>query len=121
MNNLREIWGNRFVHYMTEFQRYMKFVFTGHLAIVLVFTIGAGGFAYSEWLKEVPADFSALQIPFIVMATDLHGRQEAALSSGPLYPALAAPMSLSASMCSGSRPPSATTCPARGKASIRRC
>jgi NTE family protein len=44
--------------------------------------------------KEVPADFSALQIPFIVMATDLHGRQEAALSSGLLYPALAASMAL---------------------------
>jgi NTE family protein len=44
--------------------------------------------------KEVPADFSALQIPFIVMATDLHGRQEAALSSGPLHPALAASMAL---------------------------
>jgi NTE family protein len=44
--------------------------------------------------KEVPADFAALQIPFIVMATDLHGRQEAPLSSGPLYPALAASMAL---------------------------
>ena len=43
---------------------------------------------------EVPADFSALQIPLIVMATDLHGREEAALSSGPLYPALAASMAL---------------------------
>src|SRR4029079_6942656 len=43
---------------------------------------------------EVPADFAALQIPLIVMATDLHGRQEAALSSGPLYPALAASMAL---------------------------
>ena len=47
------------IHYMTEFQKYMKYVFTGHLAIVLVFTIGAGGYAYSEWLKEVPADFPA--------------------------------------------------------------
>ena len=43
---------------------------------------------------EVPADFSALQIPLVVMATDLHGREEAALSSGPLYPALAASMAL---------------------------
>ena len=43
---------------------------------------------------EVPADFSALHIPLIVMATDLHGREEAALSSGPLYPALAASMAL---------------------------
>jgi NTE family protein len=38
----------------------------------------------------VPADFSALAIPLIVMATDLHRREETALSSGPLYPALAA-------------------------------
>lgn len=43
---------------------------------------------------ELPNDFAALQIPLIVMATDLHGRQEAALSSGPLYPALAASMAL---------------------------
>jgi NTE family protein len=37
----------------------------------------------------VPPDFGALAIPLIVMATDLHRRQEAAFSSGPLYPALA--------------------------------
>jgi NTE family protein len=43
---------------------------------------------------EVPADFSALQIPLVVMATDLHGREEAALSSGPLSSALAASMAL---------------------------
>ncbi len=38
----------------------------------------------------VPEDFSALEIPLIVMATDLHRRQEAAFSSGPLRAALAA-------------------------------
>jgi NTE family protein len=48
-----------------------------------------------QFLPEaVPADFAALDIPLIAMATDLHGRQEAALSSGPLYPALAASMAL---------------------------
>lgn len=59
MNNFREMWGTRFFDYMREFQRYMQYIFTGHLAIVLVFTIGAGGYAYSEWLKEVPIDFPA--------------------------------------------------------------
>jgi NTE family protein len=44
--------------------------------------------------QGVPADFSALSIPLIVMATDLHARQEAALSSGPLYPALAASIAI---------------------------
>ena len=27
--------GARFLHYMNEFPRYMRYVFTGHLAIVL--------------------------------------------------------------------------------------
>ena len=67
MNSLREIWTNRFVHYMNELQKYMKFVFTGHLAIVLLFTIGAGGYAYSEWLKEVPSDFPAAIIAAVLI------------------------------------------------------
>ncbi|MCG7345571.1 ABC transporter permease [Sporosarcina sp. ACRSL] len=71
MNSLREIWGNRFVHYMTELQKYMKFVFTGHLAIVLLFTIGAGGYAYSEWLKEVPSDFPSAIIAAVVIGAAL--------------------------------------------------
>ncbi|MEK3937363.1 ABC transporter permease [Sporosarcina sp. FSL W7-1349] len=71
MNGLREIWSSRFIHYVTELQKYLKYVFTGHLAIVLMFTIGAGGYAYSEWLKEVPADFPAVLITSIVIAAVL--------------------------------------------------
>lgn len=71
MNSLREIWGGRFVHYIAELQKYMKYVFTGHLAIVLVFTIGAGGYAYSEWLKEVPTDFPAAILTAIVIGATL--------------------------------------------------
>ena len=71
MNNLREIWSARFVHYITELQKYMKYVFTGHLAIVFVFSIGALGYAYSEWLKEVPADFPAALLTAVVIAAAL--------------------------------------------------
>lgn len=71
MNNLREIWGSRFVHYITELQKYLKYVFTGHLAIVLVFTIGAGGYTYSEWLKEVPAEFPAALLAAIIIGLAL--------------------------------------------------
>jgi len=47
----------------------------------------------AQFLPEaIPADFAALVIPLIVMATDLHRREEAPLSSGPLRPALAASM-----------------------------
>jgi len=47
------------MHYIGEVQKYMQFIFTGHIAIVLVFLIGAGGYQYSEWLKVVQTDFPA--------------------------------------------------------------
>ncbi|MFS0577219.1 ABC transporter permease [Sporosarcina sp. 179-K 3D1 HS] len=71
MNSLREIWSSRFIHYVTELQKYLKYVFTGHLALVLMFSIGAGGYAYSEWLKEVPSDFPAVLLTSVVIAATL--------------------------------------------------
>ncbi|QCR33655.1 ABC transporter permease [Lysinibacillus sp. SGAir0095] len=66
MNNLQEVWSKRFNHYMTEVQKYMRFVFTGHLALVLVFVVGAVGYQYSEWLKVVANTFPAEWIVAIV-------------------------------------------------------
>ncbi|MBD8033909.1 ABC transporter permease [Solibacillus merdavium] len=59
MNNMHNVWAKRFEHYIGEVMKYMRFVFTGHIAIVLVFIAGAGGYQYSEWLKVVPTDFPA--------------------------------------------------------------
>ncbi|MGG2072382.1 ABC transporter permease [Lysinibacillus irui] len=59
MKNLRDVWSSRFMHYIGEVQKYMQFIFTGHIAIVLVFLIGAGGYQYIEWLKVVQTDFPA--------------------------------------------------------------
>lgn len=59
MNSLRDLWGSRFGKYVMELQRYLQYVFTGHLAIVMLFSIGAAGYAYSEWLKDVPAELPA--------------------------------------------------------------
>lgn len=59
MNNLQSVWTKRFVHYINEIQKYMRYVFTGHLAIVLVFIVGSVGYQYSEWLKIVQEDFPA--------------------------------------------------------------
>src|SRR5437763_1972297 len=39
--------------------------------------------------KEIPDDFDALAIPLMIMATDLHRREQVAFSSGALKPALA--------------------------------
>ena len=43
---------------------------------------------------EVPDDFAALGIPLTVIAADLYGRAEVALTSGPLRPAIAASMAI---------------------------
>lgn len=67
MNNFSEIWSKRFQHYLNEVQKYMRFVFTGHLALVLVFVIGGLGYQYSEWLKVVDTSFPAEIIVAIVI------------------------------------------------------
>ncbi|MET1014733.1 MAG: ABC transporter permease [Paenisporosarcina sp.] len=59
MNSLQDVWRIRFLYYVNELQKYLKYVFTGHLAFVFVFVIGAGGYQYSEWLKTAPSDFPA--------------------------------------------------------------
>jgi NTE family protein len=49
----------------------------------------------AQFLPEVlPADFADLRLPLTVMATDLHRRDEAPLSDGPLRPALAASIAI---------------------------
>jgi NTE family protein len=49
----------------------------------------------AQFLPEaVPADFSALAIPLIAVATDLHAREEAGFSAGALKPALAASIAI---------------------------
>jgi len=67
MKNLHDIWSKRFVFYINELQKYLRFIVSGHLAIVLVFAIGAAGYAYSEWLNTAPKDFPAyLLVSFVL-------------------------------------------------------
>lgn len=55
--SMHDIWSKRFTHYINELQKYMQYIFTGHIAVVLVFVLGAIGFQYSEWLKTVDESF----------------------------------------------------------------
>lgn len=67
MKNLHDVWRIRFLHYVNELQKYLKYVFTGHLAIVIVFVLGAGGYQYSEWLKTVSSDFPGTWLVAVVI------------------------------------------------------
>lgn len=68
MTDLHSIWTKRFTHYVTEKQKYLRFIVTGHLAIVFIFLIGAGGFAYSEWLQTVSPQFPSIVLTSIVVS-----------------------------------------------------
>ena len=57
MRNLQSLYGQRFQSYFLDIQKYMQFIISGHIAIVLLFVIGAAGYSYSEWLKTPPAGF----------------------------------------------------------------
>lgn len=67
MKNLHDVWRLRFLHYVNELQKYLKYVFTGHLVIVIVFVLGAAGYQYSEWLKTAPSDFPGTWLVAVVI------------------------------------------------------
>jgi NTE family protein len=67
-----------------------------------LFSIGLGSAALVDAEKfcqqflpeEIPDEFEKLAIPLLIMATDLHRREQVAFSSGRLRPALAASIAL---------------------------
>ena len=67
MNSLHDVWRTRFTHYMGEVQKYMRFVFTGHIAIVIMFILGAAGYKYSEWLKTASSDFPSILLATVIL------------------------------------------------------
>lgn len=66
MKNLHDVWSKRLHSYTIEVQNYLKYIFTGHIAVVLLFALGAAGYAYSDWVQNVPQDFPAAWILAVV-------------------------------------------------------
>lgn len=79
MDSLQNIWKRRFSEHQMETQKYLKYVFTGHLMIVIVFALGAGGLAYSEWLKVIPEQFPVALIATTLLALTFIFRNPATL------------------------------------------
>ena len=79
MDSLQSIWKRRFAEYQMETQKYLKYVFTGHLMIVIVFALGAGGLAYSEWLKVIPDEFPVALVVTTLLALTFIFRNPATL------------------------------------------
>jgi len=54
MNNL---WWNRFSSYIKEINKYLRYILTGHLLIVLLFLFGWVAANYNSWVAAIPPDF----------------------------------------------------------------
>ena len=68
MKNLHEVWSKRLQKYTIEVQNYMKYIVTGHIAVVMLFAIGAAGYAYSEWVQDIPEGFPGAWLLAFVFA-----------------------------------------------------
>jgi NTE family protein len=90
----------RLVHHRAEVFR--RLIVSRSSTFTNLFNIGFGSAALVDAEKfcqqflpeEVPEEFEELSIPLLIMASDLHRRQQVALSSGKLRPALAASIAL---------------------------
>lgn len=83
MKQISDVWAKRFAAYMSEVQKYMRFIVTGHIAIVFVFVIGALGYQYSEWLTVVPQDFPVDWVVAIVVGAVVAFSAPATLLKAP--------------------------------------
>jgi ABC-2 type transport system permease protein len=53
----KKLWKDRASSRVKDLGRYMRYIFNGHLVIVLLFLIGTAAFYYQEWIKTLPQGF----------------------------------------------------------------
>ena len=70
MNSL-ELWKERFALFVTELQKYLRYIFNGHLLFVLIIGIGGLAYYYSEWVKTLDESFPAAIILALIIAFPL--------------------------------------------------
>ena len=57
MFNARQLFSRRLTSYLQQLNRYLRYIFNGHMAIALVFFIAAGAVYYQQWLQTLPENF----------------------------------------------------------------
>lgn len=63
----KKLWRERINQRIKELARYSRYIFNGHIVIVLVFLLGTAAYYYQEWLKTVPEQFPAAAIMAVVL------------------------------------------------------
>jgi ABC-2 type transport system permease protein len=54
-----KLWKDRASHRLKEIGVYLRYIFNGHLLIVMLFLIGTAAYYYQNWIKTMPSDFPA--------------------------------------------------------------
>ncbi|MFD0829170.1 ABC transporter permease [Neobacillus sp. M.A.Huq-85] len=55
----KSLWNQRFGRRLKDLGSYLRYIFNGHLVIVLVFLAGGAAFYYQKWIETLSADFPA--------------------------------------------------------------
>ena len=63
MFNSSDFFKKRFSSHMKELSRYLRYIFNGHLIIVMLFLVSALAVYYQQWLMQIPENFPG---PFII-------------------------------------------------------
>lgn len=66
-----KLWRERFAKFSKELSRYLRYIFNGHLVVVLLFLVGTGAYYYQEYVKRLQPDFPAAMIMAVVLGVFL--------------------------------------------------
>lgn len=71
MFNVLKLWSNRSKQTSKELSRYLRYIFNGHLMIVLIFLIGSLTFYYQQWVKTLDESFPVAVIMAVILGVFL--------------------------------------------------
>ncbi|MGG7621559.1 ABC transporter permease [Bacillus coreaensis] len=68
MFDAHKLWRERLGTASKEIGRYSRYIFNGHIVIVLVFLLGTAAFYYQEWVKTLSGDFPVALLMAIILS-----------------------------------------------------
>lgn len=65
--NSKQFWKERFAEYVKETQKYLRYIFNGHLVFVLILALGGAAYYYSNWVRTLQNDFPVVPIMAVIL------------------------------------------------------
>lgn len=65
--NTSRLWNERFSQHYKMMSRYLRLMFSDHLAFALIFFVAAGAYFYQQWLETIPENFPITWIMAVVL------------------------------------------------------